>query len=895
MVLYFNVHRRAPYWQRAQAVLLPHALALSWIPSGGGRENVVLDLRACREVHSVPSPNHPSSSADAGAMAARRQQLRSLLPYQLIFDDGVERLAVETARDRLKWVAAIWDVLGAAQRSAAPQPRAENTQVALSSRRAEGREDDLGRVASPNRGSTSYSPARRGHSRAAAASTEFSAADRAKGRRTTFEDQSIQTRDEIDRIGSIWKSDLTSDRGESDPQSSLTEALATGPPVPPKDAGPLLRQVEAQSPGFVDQKHVPSLPVSFDERAPTQLSSLGETVADRSMAGTMSVMSFAPADRSLVSEANVDRHQYSSPETDNYESAQSNASDMDEFGPRSPRSEVVFPWMSDHELVPSDSASQRPPRSDWGGTVSSRKSIAVPLAPPPSEPVHDAVVRTPAQEFKESVDSSAQDLVAQPSSRALKTVRAWGVSAATVAPIEQPSKLDTVTEETRSQPMSGLPSGTQIPTGRVAAGVVEDLRTPGIMQDAATPKALSAMSLRTNSSVNSQDVTRLLNYLEQQQEARAARDQYLEEQIQQLQHVIMNLQDKGGSSVRSSSTHRRSSVSTDVKAGAARDAELAAMQEKLDRVLTLVSTAFEGQSRPGSTLRDRPGVHTPAQSPKAQEDLARIENTLQTLLERVQSGGSVVSASRSFHPNILLERPASPPLSDTGDDVRTIEHRTPSVRNGTQRGPGGRDRAILTDMANNALARERHSAPLVVDDISSVYESASSRIPPRSWHSGQAPSPPPNTEFSIPLSASESEIAATRLAPSSWSSREGMPSPPPNTERGEWQRSLGSMPTLSPRTVGDGNTPRELGGVHRPRPRNAGAEASAQSLDMEAEVRRWRSRNKKAGPPGVYAENERGGWYTPRADPQAAPHGNVAESQVSLRCDSFNTYHSRRH
>lgn len=107
-LFYFNVHVNAPHWQRVQATLLPMALALSWIPKGGGRENVLLDLKSCREVHSVPSPDHSSSLEDVGAVAARAQGLARTCPFQLIFEDGVERMAAENARERVQWVSAIW-------------------------------------------------------------------------------------------------------------------------------------------------------------------------------------------------------------------------------------------------------------------------------------------------------------------------------------------------------------------------------------------------------------------------------------------------------------------------------------------------------------------------------------------------------------------------------------------------------------------------------------------------------------------------------------------------------------------------------------------------------------------------------------------------------------------
>lgn len=107
LVYYFNVHASNPVWQWAQAVLLPSAVALSWIPAGGGRDSLVLDLVACREVHSVHGPSHPSSLDDIGAKVAREQNLNQICPWQLVFDDGVERMAVDSASDRVQWVNAV--------------------------------------------------------------------------------------------------------------------------------------------------------------------------------------------------------------------------------------------------------------------------------------------------------------------------------------------------------------------------------------------------------------------------------------------------------------------------------------------------------------------------------------------------------------------------------------------------------------------------------------------------------------------------------------------------------------------------------------------------------------------------------------------------------------------
>lgn len=96
---------------------------MSWIAPGGGRGVVTLDLVNCNEVRSVPSPSHPSARDDIGTIAARLQMdqqpvgegewdlVEMLCPFQLLYTDGIERLGAESARERVRWVSAIWWVV----------------------------------------------------------------------------------------------------------------------------------------------------------------------------------------------------------------------------------------------------------------------------------------------------------------------------------------------------------------------------------------------------------------------------------------------------------------------------------------------------------------------------------------------------------------------------------------------------------------------------------------------------------------------------------------------------------------------------------------------------------------------------------------------------------------
>ena len=80
---------------------------------------ITLDLLNCNEVRSVPSPSHPSAHDDIGTVAAQAQAeasgpegalVETLCPFQLLYPDGVERLGAESARERVRWVGAIWFV-----------------------------------------------------------------------------------------------------------------------------------------------------------------------------------------------------------------------------------------------------------------------------------------------------------------------------------------------------------------------------------------------------------------------------------------------------------------------------------------------------------------------------------------------------------------------------------------------------------------------------------------------------------------------------------------------------------------------------------------------------------------------------------------------------------------
>ena len=116
---YLHVHREEPFiWIRCRAILFNTQLQLSWVEPGGGRAVVNLDLLNCHEVRSSLAPFHRDAWGDIGSIAARNQAnqdqafdfVNDLCPFQLLYEDGVERLAASSQRERVRWVEAIWSV-----------------------------------------------------------------------------------------------------------------------------------------------------------------------------------------------------------------------------------------------------------------------------------------------------------------------------------------------------------------------------------------------------------------------------------------------------------------------------------------------------------------------------------------------------------------------------------------------------------------------------------------------------------------------------------------------------------------------------------------------------------------------------------------------------------------
>jgi hypothetical protein len=106
-------------WIKCKAVLFRSQLPLTWVEAGGGQAIISLYLLNWHEVRSMPSPNHASAWDDIGKVATRAQALdkggapggiKELCPFQMMYEDGVERLGAGSPRERMKWVGAIWYV-----------------------------------------------------------------------------------------------------------------------------------------------------------------------------------------------------------------------------------------------------------------------------------------------------------------------------------------------------------------------------------------------------------------------------------------------------------------------------------------------------------------------------------------------------------------------------------------------------------------------------------------------------------------------------------------------------------------------------------------------------------------------------------------------------------------
>ncbi|PWN30489.1 hypothetical protein BDZ90DRAFT_15522 [Jaminaea rosea] len=310
---YYDVHRAAPSepaWVAAQAVLFEGALALSWCPEEGGRENVVFELDKCGQVHSLPSLERTGGSDGEddvrGSMQAKEQGLLKLKPFQLVFEDGVERFAADSIRERAQWVGRSRDAL--AGRGAASAPATVETSRSLT----------------PTRSFT-----------AGQISSEAA-------------EQSTST--QLQRIGKAWRD---TEETSSSPRAASVGATSVAPTLPPKDTRaltPVTTRRPQPAAVRVARPHASAPPEGLAGSIRPSLSLLPASPSPRSI-------------RDVCAEAPHERSSHlSSPLPD----------DGGGVSPRrSPlaRSEAAFAFSGGEEedIFPWDSASQRPARSDIDG------------------------------------------------------------------------------------------------------------------------------------------------------------------------------------------------------------------------------------------------------------------------------------------------------------------------------------------------------------------------------------------------------------------------------------------------------------------------------------------------------------------------------------------------
>jgi hypothetical protein len=590
-VYYFNVHASPAIWQWAQAVLLSSAIALSWIPAGGGRVSVVLDLVACREVHSVPGPDHPSSSEDAGAVVAREQKLNRICPWQLIFDDGVERMAVESAKDRVQWVNAIWDVLGSAHQAT---PAVESRKPAEHSTELEMMgEGGVTSIAAP------------------------------KALRNYLNESAARVEDKS--------------------QPSSEEVLT---PLPSKAE----RTRKAVNYSAVS--------TSTSPRRDSKPSVVDSVKADKD---GESVNSAASVQSSTVS-ANL----LKSPESI--------------YVPRTPRSRAIFNWASvdESEIRPGDSASQRPARSQ----TNSSRYTAITRGIDSKE---TTTKRTVAQTIRDGVMSN--------------------MSGANESRKGSAIEVDTVCKDT----LAVIPRSSNTTNRSMdSAKTVSSRGLPAPIKITSSPEKVEKKG--------SQEVSRMLQLVEEQQKEREQRDAYLQSQLQSFQQSLNDLSAANASrrkgrrstSLGSSQAHQSDPTKGDnaITTVAADAAALLAMQEKLDKVLSLVDNVTRSKMNEGAPQGPEQIIASPS--------LTRIENTLQSLMTRIAPSPTFL-ANRMVKGTVPSTRRMSAPPNLEDEDGEDV---------------------FSTPMQNNYV--DMPSSPSFAGDLH--------RSNSRSWYSNETPpAAPPNT------------------------------------------------------------------------------------------------------------------------------------------------------
>ncbi|KAK0539928.1 hypothetical protein OC842_000745 [Tilletia horrida] len=695
---YFNPHRVEPLWVEVNATLLVNALELRWAPSDIAMSDIAtglrLDLTECEDAHSVFSPDHGNSYLDIGAQTARNQGLMRINPFQLQFPDGIERLATRTPMERLHWIEAIRDVL----RQNIP------TTIGRSGATGESRETTMLNV-----GQTEplYTPTRGSFVTADAPSgAEVTAPSSVRGPRAAAGN--------VTRLVSAF-SETSSDRTPLTATLGQTAEPRSGPPVPPKRDGETSATV---SPGDPQYGEV----TVTDRRLLTEPS---EQAAARSIGASVNDQNSMPEHPSTIRPSRFqsgpnfyDPSSTLSDQSRMYTAATLTETRQDEdlafpvsgdiidpFGPRTPPASSILSFhfqRSGSLLEPSDSASNRVVPSEIG-TI--RRE---PTQPPPFYAVSPEMADTSGEGRGMTPSNRGMSSTPGPSRfyTPMGSVREAQRASSHLPLSTSEQSLPAVPEEGPEPSRSASATPTQMTINRQALAE-HDMNRSG---SALTHR--TGHSQKTATSVDSKDVAQLINYLEEQARARQARDRYLEEQIKSFQDTIAMLQVKKSDPSPPSEPSDSSGGQTmhtapedtpqpsEIEAKGPPD-ELAMMQEKLDRVLQIVST-FKGGS--------------------VEDDVAKILGSV-TASTLSTATGTFQTASAGI---------PSPPHSLVDGDDSTTPFMTAPTTQGSTVGP----------------PPSEPSSWISGSTLLSNWTGKSDRIPPRSWVSSMSqPHAPPNSEY----------------------------------------------------------------------------------------------------------------------------------------------------
>ncbi|KAG8761564.1 hypothetical protein FRC14_002751 [Serendipita sp. 396] len=118
LVWFLDTHKRSnARWVRCKATLYRSVLHLAWHAPDLKRYVAQLDLLKCTDVRSTPTLSHPSMTEDPGAIAWNLGNIQGrvsegdIFPIQMVYADGTERIGTNNLRERLSWVASIWNAI----------------------------------------------------------------------------------------------------------------------------------------------------------------------------------------------------------------------------------------------------------------------------------------------------------------------------------------------------------------------------------------------------------------------------------------------------------------------------------------------------------------------------------------------------------------------------------------------------------------------------------------------------------------------------------------------------------------------------------------------------------------------------------------------------------------